>query len=442
MSSLRTKLYAKYRTHGIFPLLSEATKQIFSVIYSRINNCIALPLALFLAKKVTNQRGLVLFCNSHGYRGNSRYVFEWLLENGSEDISPLWLTHNLSLYLQLLIRGKRTVYLYSPRGLYYFASAKVFCYDNRGEYRFPESAERFQMRHEIPVKYGSSSQEPHRNEPVDTSTEQYGDKENTNEEKRTGPHYDYVLYPSEFLAENEKEKEVEVAPLGFPRNDRLFQVSERVANQWNEFLRGQDFDHIILYAPTSRKSKYNQKLELFPFDDFDTGRFLNFLKEINALLLIRLHPYNDTAPSVTTTRHDYRTQQDFLDALTASNHVEIAGKYQFEKTISVLPFVDILITDYSAVYHTYLQLDRPILFFPYDFDSFSKHSGFKYDYFKYLPGPTIESFSQFEEYMQGLTSGKDPHEDSRRILRERLYDYDDAESCARVASYIADLTNE
>ena len=77
----------------------------------------------------------------------------------------------------------------------------------------------------------------------------------------------------------------------------------------------------------------------------------------------------------------YPALRAMLEALAAHpDCVRLATHEQLPDVNSFLPFVDVLITDYSALYHDFLLLDRPILFVPYDYEEFEQQNGFLYDY--------------------------------------------------------------
>ncbi len=426
MLSVWRKIYAKYRTDGFFSLIAVSARRAMELFYIQLNHFIWMPIILAVSKYLSRESGLVIFCNTLGYNGNCRYVLDRLIENHSTKVTPYWITHNLSIYVRLKRRNKPVLYLYSPWGVYNFARATVFCVDKSHGYDFPKSATKFKMNHEIPVKFA----------PQTTDTDEVIENNNSIQNN----HY---LYPSSFLAEKSgKEQIPTVAPLGMPQNDLLKNPSEQITSKWNEFIGSNKYDFVILYAPTKRKDKYGQSLELFPFNDFELNRLNKSLEELNALLLIRLHPNNNFISSITPTRHEYSNLQQFIDVLIKNDRIVMAGNQTFESTIEILPFTDILITDFSTVYHTFLQLDRPIIFFPYDYESFEQKNGFKYDYFDLLPGPAISSFDELNSYLNIIKNGKDPHAVKRKRLKQLIYDHNDFQSQTRVAEYIEDLANK
>ena len=108
----------------------------------------------------------------------------------------------------------------------------------------------------------------------------------------------------------------------------------------------------------------------------------------------------------------------------------------------MLPFVDVMISDYSSVYHDYLLLDRPLLFTPYDYEEFERQQGFLYDYFETLPGPAVYTFSEFCDELGAALNGEDRYSDRRAALTEKIHTYRDAESRRRVSDLVTKALQE
>ena len=62
---------------------------------------------------------------------------------------------------------------------------------------------------------------------------------------------------------------------------------------------------------------------------------------------------------------------------------------------TILPSIDMLITDWCSIEHDYILLNRPILYIPYDYHDFEKNNGFS------------TQMQKNEE--NGLCRGHDPH---------------------------------
>ena len=62
----------------------------------------------------------------------------------------------------------------------------------------------------------------------------------------------------------------------------------------------------------------------------------------------------------------------------------------------LLPFVDILITDYSSIYFDFLLLNKGVLLYPFDKQRFIENSNYlALDYDEYTPGKRVYSMTDF-----------------------------------------------
>jgi len=160
--------------------------------------------------------------------------------------------------------------------------------------------------------------------------------------------------------------------------------------------------------PTWRKNSSNDI-----FSKEECAKLNQFLKDNNAVLTVKNHP--NTEP------FNFRG----IDIIDISNSPC--------KEVSVLlRNADILVTDYSSVWVDYLLLDRPIVSYCYDFDSYKEDPGFIYDYENIFPEKinlTFESFlSNLEKSLEkGSISEKQKrlkhlfHENLDGKNSERIY---------------------
>lgn len=93
------------------------------------------------------------------------------------------------------------------------------------------------------------------------------------------------------------------------------------------------------------------------------------------------------------------------------DHIDITGfadrvKIFAEEDINELYLItDLLITDYSSVMFDYANLERPMLFFPYDLAHYRDElRGFYFDYDQAnLPGPMATDEAAFIKYLKEYT---------------------------------------
>ncbi len=164
----------------------------------------------------------------------------------------------------------------------------------------------------------------------------------------------------------------------------------------------------VLYAPTYRWHDWGEKRLVKQLAD--NGQMIQERMEyLNGELMVRLHP------------HTWRNHSALLDAIAEKyNRIKI----DHEKDIyTTLADYDILISDYSSIVYDFVLLDRPMVFFNYDFEEFIKlECGLNYDYEAYSPG--IKAITWAEVLMAVEQYAKDPHKDSewRCRVRDEFYD--------------------
>ena len=432
---LLKRAYVVYQEGGISLFFSYSWRYLKrNLIEGRLLYPLIAALRQILSIFVPTDSGLVLFGFTNDVKGNSGHVYEWLVERDVGDLSPVWMTSDKSLYEELSANGYPVAYRQSLRGQLLLLRAEVACYDGMYRHTLHDRLTKIKIRHEIPIKDG-----PEAAKEAVTPTDV--------------PNHDYVVTTSEFLAEKQlayhrarkggdKVRREQFVNLGFPRNDVLFDVPDELQRRWDTFVGDQEFDQVILYAPTRRRhDEYETKnTDLFPFDDFDLDHLNSLLEQLDALLLVRLHPSDARRVSsddhTYETRHEHDKLAEFLEELCSTERIRLASNEEFSDTNEILQFTDVLITDYSTVYHTFLLFDRPMLFFPYDYEDFEESFGFKYDYYQHLPGPAIDSFDEFSEYLSNLVNGEDPHREPRAQLRENIHDHWNGRATERTVEFI------
>lgn len=135
---------------------------------------------------------------------------------------------------------------------------------------------------------------------------------------------------------------------------------------------------ILLYAPTFRDGEIdNYKLQL----DID---LINQQLGDGYILLLRLHPAVKAASSI--------IDNSFL--IDVSNYPNLN---------ELLIITDYLITDYSSVPFEFSLLNRPIIFYSYDYEKYLTERGFFEDYKSAMPGPVVCSTMEVIKEIQADT---------------------------------------
>lgn len=114
-----------------------------------------------------------------------------------------------------------------------------------------------------------------------------------------------------------------------------------------EKLNLKNYKKIILYVPTWRQDSKN----LYPFSN-DFLKNINFiLKKTNSIFLIKAH------------------QNSWEILQKKFSNIKDVSKNNLDSQ-ELMKYSDILITDYSSIFIDFMLLDKPILFYAYDYESY------------------------------------------------------------------------
>ncbi len=221
--------------------------------------------------------------------------------------------------------------------------------------------------------------------------------------------YTSVLHPYQMM------------PLGFPRNDCLLN-KERGPPKFPNLLENlDDYNHVILYAPTYRKWA---PTKFFPFIDFQEDELEEWLEKNKILLLLRHHINEESS-------------------VRESKRVRYFSSEICHDINQILPEVDILVTDYSSIASDYLLLNRPIIYLTVDRDEYEKREGVifgNYDF--WTPGPKVNTFDLFKQTVNDFISGTDDYFEKRQTICELINEYQSENSTEKVSKYLIEfITN-
>jgi CDP-ribitol ribitolphosphotransferase len=134
------------------------------------------------------------------------------------------------------------------------------------------------------------------------------------------------------------------------------------------------------------------------------------------VLALRLHP---------------KIKNFYKDDISAGGDYIDCSDYPSEQELLLIS--DILITDYSSIMIEFALLNKPIVFFTYDYDSYlNKERGFYFDFKSTVPGPVVYDSNQLIDVIKN-------HEfDESRILEfvKTQFDEIDGHASERVVDYL------
>lgn len=234
--------------------------------------------------------------------------------------------------------------------------------------------------------------------------------------------FDHFLIRSEHdvrtLAKGFRLRDEVLLRTGYPRNDALVEAHSTEAHS-GERVRGPlaaelgiDPDkRVLLYAPTFRASA-DGTVEGFEFP-FDVEEFADRLGD-RFTLLVRTHYLNSVSlpPSVAGR------------VLDVSRHHDITP---------LLALADGLITDYSSVMFDYAVLDRPMLFFAYDYEKYSTDiRGTYFDLKEKAPGPVVATADELMQAVAAFDEADAKYAEARQRFLAEFGEYDRGDAARRI----------
>lgn len=208
---------------------------------------------------------------------------------------------------------------------------------------------------------------------------------------------------------------------GYPRNDVLVDAPDYPADLVRLNTDQEAATHLrqaraegkrtLLYAPTFRMDRHS------PFDQgwIDLQKLSDFAQEKQLLVALKLHP-------VLQNRRIAADYPGILDIAPSSD------------VYPLLADIDLLVTDYSSIFFDFLLLDRPIVFYPYDFEAYTRDDRrLLFDYDTMTPGPKAYSAEQLMECIAATLRGDESvWRDARARVRALTFDAPAGGAAARL----------
>ena len=118
-----------------------------------------------------------------------------------------------------------------------------------------------------------------------------------------------------------------------------------------------------------------------------------------------------------------------MSGLSAPNILQVSP---VSDIYPLLSHFDVLLTDYSSIFFDYLLLDRPIVFYPYDMDSYRSGRELLFDYDAMTPGPRAVDFDGLLAVIEATLTQPDTFAAERKRVTDLVHDHRDGRSMARL----------
>lgn len=390
-----------------------------------------------LAKMIPKKHNLWVFGAWKGekYSDNSKYLFEYVSKHRS-GITTLWVTNNKLAHELVKKGGGNVAYFGSHHATWACMRADVVitCVDSSHDlpnYAISSNTKRVQLWHGLgPKAYHLDSMKERDVEAVkrmDLFSKVINKMVLIYAYLLSGQWYNgikwlpYYLTPSQDLVVTTSTLGVKkmnqvfgqlaktIEMLGYPRHDQLLNKNRKQSPKRKKIK--------VLYAPTHRSESQSR-----------------VIKQAESLkLALRRHPEIDLVVKL----HDLVNNEEAAD-------FRLVSERETEQDIyTILPTIDVLITDYSSIYTDYLLLNRPIIFVPFDqADYRDQDQGFFMDYDSVTPGPKAKDWEEAIELAVTHREWSKKYEGERKQTLELFHEVRDGKSNERITERLLKLSDE
>lgn len=237
--------------------------------------------------------------------------------------------------------------------------------------------------------------------------------------------FDYFISPSKYCTEKFTSafnlialgKKDIIIEEGYPRNDSLFNRNKKDVDKIKERLGIPKDKKVICYLPTFRDNQhtsgvgYTYNLAI----DFDSLK-----KRFGKDYVILFKPHYFIANKI-----DLSKYKNFV--YNVASYDEINDIYLAS---------DLLITDYSSVFFDYANLNRPVMFYMYDFDDYKNNLRDFYISLDELPGPIAKTQKELEDYIVNIHKSISKYKKTYDKFNDKYNYLDDGNASERVIRVI------
>jgi len=345
-------------------------------------------LLYYLLSIFPRRKDLWVFGSGFGYTDNSKYLFEEVIHTHRE-IEAIWITLKYKDAKILQNRGIKAYWNKSPRGWYLTLRAKVFVYTGRtNDINFVTSktAFKFCLWHGAMIKeiefmisrgplvkrydnsigsridYACCYQKPD----LLLTTGSVNSVHLKNSMRVGDNHCVSNIYPRCKILILTKKQQLDYLHQTGGLSEQLYEITRK-------------YKKVYVYMPTFRDGRPYFLEEA----RFDLCGLNEVLIESDSFLILKVHP--NTIPYL-------KIRQDYSNIFIVRESFDI---------YPLLPFINILITDYSSIYFDFLYLRKGIILFPFDLENFIlEDRPFVVDYNNDIKAMRAESFEQLLELIK------------------------------------------
>lgn len=367
-----------------------------------------------------------LFFGEYGgaFVGNNKYFFLQLLEQGRQDV--FWVCERRDVFDLLQEAGLPVLFKEDDGFWVRIHQGGFFYFDNmtwQRAYPFLKQypAKKIHLSHGVGLKLTERMMVP----------ESFFEKLSPIQQKNFDQaimRNDLLVSTSEFYAEQVSAPAYStprerITTDGYPKNDLFYRPipgaeigadPETLAWIQSQKQRGR---RILFYTPTFRDLDARHTAD----SGLDLGQVNAYLQEKHLAMVVKGHANTSG------------------DSLASHSHIHCHAKQG--DVYPALAYADLLITDYSSIYMDVLHLNIPLVFFPYDWNTYKDiHRQLQFDYEQMTPGPKAYNTGELLEIIdQVLVRGSDDYQEARNHILKLAFEHQDGSAGARLAHRIRRL---
>ncbi|HWJ77730.1 MAG TPA: CDP-glycerol glycerophosphotransferase family protein [Niallia sp.] len=375
---------------------------------------------LFIIAKLFPMQKKIVFCVS--FIENNMYIYQELKKQSSTSCIILADNRTYSFFQDKVHDGDKVIQFIPKKpisfikSIYHLATSPAIVLDNYFGFlsavQFKEGVKKLQIWH----ANGAIKTFGWKDASVEKRSEQ--------SKKRFAKVYsqfDYIISGSETMSQIFQEafsiSKEKIIHTGIPRTDIFFDKQYIESTKEKLYKKYAIFKHkkIILYAPTFRENEEDIS-EVFPLN-------ISYLKQklgSDYILLIKLHPSINKKMNIN--QYDGFVY-DFSDYALINDLLFIS---------------DILITDYSSIPFEYSFLQKPMIFYPYDLEEYTRTRGFWTDYDSLVPGPVAYNTEDIVENIINSSFNMEQLD----YFHQKWNTYSIGESSKNVVAFILDMIDK
>lgn len=357
---------------------------------------------------VRNKKKLAFGSFRNAFNDNAKYLFIYC-QNERKDLNSAWLSLSRKTVKAMRQKGLKAYYTLSIKGVWHALTSKYWFYNSYTSdimYAFSGGAVGVNLWHGVGLKKIEFN--------IDTGALAERFQKKSLKEVYYHPESfrkpDWLLTSTPFQTDMfspafriPKEHCLE---LGYPRNEILTCDDDTR----HDFIRRyepdatsqlisklHDYDKVFIYMPTWRDSQRDVFVQ-----SFDLAKMDSILNNNNYLLLLKPHA---------NTRVDSSDMKNYKNIICLDAEMDV---------YPMLPYTNVLITDYSSILYDYILMENhDVILYLYDYDDYVKDRDFFYSFDENVVGRKAVSF---DELCQSIENGDFTIDEARRkVILEKFW---------------------